>query len=252
MVIKVLKYILLFVTISLAALPTYAQQDDQLPQREFIYGLNFNTNGGLIGGGVIKSSSYLQNSWFKFWALEVVEVKHPKENRRYSSSTGNSFIYGKANYLFVLRPEVGREYVFFRKAPESGVQVNGFFAAGPSIGLLAPYYIVYDYTDYSRGPNAVADYRVESYNPEIHTDFENRIRGSAAFFTGLGESKFRPGLHVRGGVNFEYGRYREDVTGVEVGFVLETFSKKMVIIPQADNSQFFPSFYLTLYYGRRK
>src|SRR5688500_15281384 len=102
MVIKVLKYILVFFTLSLVTLPTYAQQDDQLPQKEFTYGINFNTNGGLIGGGVIKSSRYLQNNWFKFWALEVVEVKHPKENRSYSASTGNSFIYGKANYLFVL------------------------------------------------------------------------------------------------------------------------------------------------------
>ncbi len=247
-----LKYILFCFLLPLAVLPSYAQQDDQLPQKEFVYGINFNTNGGLIGGGMIKSSRYLHDNWFRFWALEVVEVKHPKENRRYSSNTGNSFIYGKSNYLFTLRPEIGREFVFFRKAPESGVQVNGLFAVGPSIGLLAPYYIIYDYTDYSRGPNTVTDYRVEAYNPAIHTDFENLIRGSAAFFTGLGESKIRPGVHVRGGVNFEYGRYREDVTGVEVGFVLEAFSKKMAIIPQAENYQFFPSFYLTLYYGRRK
>ena len=248
-----LKYILFCFVLGLPTFSAYAQQDDdQLHQKEFVYGINFNTNGGLVGGGMVKSSHFLHDSWFRFWALEVVEVKHPKENRQYSSSTGNSFIYGKSNYLFTLRPEIGREYVFFRKAPESGVQVNGLFAVGPSIGLLAPYYIIYDYTDYSRGPNAVEDYRVEAYNPEIHTDFENRIRGSAVFFTGLGESKIRPGVHVRGGVNFEYGRYREDVTGLEVGFVLEAFSKKMVIIPQAENSQFFQSFYITLYYGRRK
>jgi hypothetical protein len=228
--------------------PAQAQQDDPLHQKEFVYGINFNTNGGLIGGGTIKSSRYLRDSWFRFWALEVVEVKHPKENPLYSSGTGNRFIYGKSNYLFVIRPEIGREYVFFRKAPESGVQVNGIVAAGPSIGLLAPYYIIYDYT-VGQGPE---DYRVEAYNPDTHVDYENRIRGSAAFFTGLGESKIRPGVHVRGGVNFEYGRYREDVTGVEVGFVLEAFTNKMVIIPRAENSQFFPSFYLTLYYGRRK
>ncbi|MDQ4139949.1 MAG: hypothetical protein M3142_05440, partial [Bacteroidota bacterium] len=72
-----LKYILFCFMLGLAALPTYAQQDDQLPQKEFVYGVNFNTNGGLIGGGIIKSSHYLRDSWFKFWALEVVEVKHP-------------------------------------------------------------------------------------------------------------------------------------------------------------------------------
>lgn len=248
-----LKYILIcfILGLSLAASPLYAQQDEQLPQKEFVYGINFNTNGGLIGGGMLKSSNYLQGNWYRFWALEVVEVKHPKERPLYSS-VGSRFIYGKSNYLFVIRPEIGREYVFFRKAPESGVQVNGFMAAGPSIGLLAPYYIIYDYTDYSRGQNAVEDYRIEAYDPDIHTDFENRIRGSAAFFTGLGESKIRPGVHVKAGVNFEYGRYREDVTGVELGFVLEAFTNKMVIIPRAENSQFFPSFYLTLYYGRRK
>lgn len=226
------------------------QQDEDAYNRELSYGINFNTNAGLIGGGMIKSSRYLHGNWSQFYALEVVEVKHPKENRIFSNSTGNSFIAGKSNFMYVLRPEYGREYVFFRKAPESGVQVNGVLAVGPSLGLLVPYYIVYDYSNMS-GPSREPDIRTERFDPNRHESYE-RIRGNAGFLTGIGETNVNIGAHLKTGLSFEYGRYREDVTGVEVGFLLEAYPKKMEIIPRANNSSFFTSAYLTLYYGRRK
>jgi hypothetical protein len=141
--------------------------------------------------------------------------------------------------------------VFFRKAPESGVQVNGIFAGGPSIGLQVPYYIVYDYTNYSGGPTKQTDYRTEQYDPRKH-DSNERIRGNAGFLTGLAGTNVNIGAHVKSGLSFEYGRYREDVTGVEVGFLLEAYPKKIILIPRSNNASFFTSVYLILYYGRRK
>lgn len=228
------------------------QQDEESYRREFNYGINFNSNGGLIGGGMIKASQYLRPNWYKFWALEIVEVKHPKEKgNRYFSETGNSFILGKSNYLYALRPHYGREYIFFRKAPESGVQVNGIFAGGPTIGLLVPYLIIYDYSPSIGRPSNQTDYRTEQYDPVKH-DSNERIRGNANFLSGLGQTNVNVGLHAKAGLSFEYGRYREDVTGVEVGFLVEAYPKKMILVPRATNASLFSSVYLVLYYGRRK
>ena len=225
------------------------QPEGDTYNREISYGINFNTNAGILGGGMVKSSRYLSRNWSQFYALEAVEVKHPKENPYYSTNTGRRFIAGKSNYFYVLRPEYGREYVFFRKAPESGVQVNGILAGGPSIGLLVPYYIIYDY-----GPNNSPrdmDYRTERFDPVRHDNYE-LIRGSANFLTGFGETRINPGVHIKTGLSFEYGRYREDVTGIEVGFLVEAYPKKIILIPQSNNTSLFTSAYLTLYYGRRK
>jgi hypothetical protein len=70
----------------------------------------------------------------------------------------------------------------------------------------------------------------------------------------LAEANMNIGAHLRTGLSFEYGRYREDVTGVEVGFLLEAYPNELKIIgvPRTKNNSLFTSAYLTLYYGRRK
>lgn len=222
--------------------------------REFIWGLNWNTNGGIIGGASIRSSRPLgdKEKWQHFWGVEIVEVKHPKENPLLGLD-GDVFILGKTNYLFVVRPEYGREYTIFRKAPEAGVQVSGVIGAGPSFGLLVPYYISYDYTQYRNGVQVTpTDVRVERYEPlGKHSEFE-RIRGSAGFLTGFSETDVNLGAHLRTALSFEYGRYQENIVGVETGFLFEGFTRKLVMLPAApENYQLFTSVYLTVYWGRR-
>ena len=242
------RYLALVLALALGVVfPAAAQfNEEESFQNELSYGLNFNSNGGLIGGAFVRSSYFMSERMYQFGAIEIVEVKHPKENRLYSTETGDFFIAGKQNYLFVVRPQYGREIVLFRKAAESGVQVNAIGAVGPSLGLLVPYYIRYNY-----GGPALQNVRTEQYDPERHRNLEN-VQGNANVFQGLGEANVNLGAHVKAGLSFEYGRYRESIAGIEVGFMLEAYPKELVIIPQADNEQLFTSVYLNLYYGRRK
>ncbi|MFC5270689.1 hypothetical protein [Adhaeribacter terreus] len=229
-----------------------AQGEEQ--SREFTWGINWNTNGGIIGGASIRSSRPVpdKEKWQQFWGLEIVEVKHPKENRLLGLD-GDVFVLGKTNYLFVARPEYGRDYTLFRKAPESGVQVNAVVGVGPSLGLLVPYYISYDYTEYRNGVQVgPTDIRVERYDPITqHREFEN-IRGSAGFLTGANETDVNLGAHLRTALSFEHGRYQENIVGVETGFLFEAFNKKLIMLPAAENYKVFTSVYLTVYWGRRK
>ncbi|RFP66878.1 hypothetical protein D0N36_01980 [Hymenobacter lapidiphilus] len=226
--------------------------------KEFTYGVNFNTRGGLLGGVAVRSTRLLNQDWARFWSLELVEVKHPKEEKATISSrtagiTG-TIVPGKSNYFFVARPSIGLQRVLFRKAPDAGVQVNGLLGGGPSIGLLMPYYINYNYQDPNGGP---LDVRAEQYDPAKHTGPGGSILDRAPLFAGVGETKPLVGAHIRGALSFEFGRYRDAVTGVEVGVLAEAYAKTPVIIrnqlteDSAINDRFLPSVYLTVYIGSR-
>ncbi|MBF9141326.1 hypothetical protein [Hymenobacter properus] len=235
-----------------------APSDEQSYRKEFVYGINFNTQGGLIGGVSVRSTRVLDNRLLRFWSLEGVMLKNAKEER-INTAVGGSYIDRKTNYAFVLRPSFGMQRILFRKAADAGVQVNGLLSAGPSLGLLMPYYISYDRTfARTQVPSLATDEIVnEQYDPLKHT-FLPAILDHGPLFSGISDTKVVPGFHVRGGLSFEYGRYRDAVTGLEVGVLVEAFTKRMVILSpytgpenQAVNRQFFPSVYLTLYFGHR-
>ena len=235
-----------------------APSDEPSYRKEFVYGINFNNQGGLLGGVSIRASRVLDDRLLRFWSLEGVMLKNTKEER-INTVVGGTYIDRKTNYGFVLRPSVGIQRVLFRKAPDAGVQVNGLLSVGPSIGLLMPYYISYDRTALkTRVINVSTDDIVnEQYDPIKHAD-TGAILDHGPLFSGIGQTQVVPGVHLRGGVSFEYGRYRDAVTGLEVGFLVEAFTKRMVILSpytaaEGDplNRQFFPSVYLTLYFGHR-
>jgi len=235
-----MKYYTLILFLFLISLSASAQEKDEFDYvREFTYGFSTNTNSGLLGGFIFKKANLIRRGLYQTYSLELINTKHPKEIR-YSSPTGNSFVYGKQNWFYVIRPQYGREYVLFRKAPEEGVQINALFAGGPSFGLLSPYYIQY-------GENL--DY--VQYNPSSHPDF-NQISGSGFIFQGLSKSKIKLGLHAKSSVSFELGAFNNNVVGFETGFLFEAYSNKIVMMPGAENSALFTSAFFTLFYGSRK
>ena len=236
-----------------------APSDEQSYQKEFVFGVNFNDQGGLLGGVSIRSSRLLDDRLLRFWSLEGVMLKNNDKEERFNTLIGGTYINRKTNYAFVLRPSVGIQRILFRKAADAGVQVNGLLSVGPSIGLLMPYYISYDLTFAKTGvANLATDEIVnEQFDPTKHF-VQDAILDRGPLFSGIGQTKFVPGIHLRGGLSFEYGRYRDAVTGVEVGFLVEAYTKRLLIlIPEGPvekdvlNRQFFPSVYLTLYFGQR-
>jgi len=246
---------------TLEVAPQPMPSDEQSYRRETVFGLNFNTQGGLIGGINMRVARVLDERWLRFWSLEGVSFKNPKEESVTNPYTGGSYKRFKANYAFALRPSIGIQRILFRKAADAGVQVNGLLSAGPSLALLMPYYISYDYTaarNNAFGPNdVIVD---EAYDPIAHPEHANElfIYDRAPLFSGISQLKVVPGIHVRGGLSFEYGRYRDAVAGAEVGFLVEAYTKRLLMLnppapadPNSLNRQFFPSVYLTLYIGHR-
>jgi hypothetical protein len=229
----------------LSTLPVLAQREDTGNyeyDREYLLGINKNTNGGMIGGFAIKVGSRIDDSQFAYFGLELANVKHPKEVR-YTTVTGNNYIFGKSNYLYAIRPHYGREVILFKKAPNQGVQVSALAAFGPSIGLIAPYFIEY-------ALNRVETV-IEPYDPAIHQSRFN-ILGTGRLLEGVGQSKLAIGAMAKAALHFEFGVFKSNATGLEVGYQLEGFQKKIPLIQTADNNQFFQSAYFTLFFGFRK
>ena len=56
-------------------------------EKEAQWGISKNSWGGLIGGGVLKFSNKVSNSLYRTIGFELVNIKHPKENK-YSSPLG--------------------------------------------------------------------------------------------------------------------------------------------------------------------
>ncbi|MFL0684535.1 MAG: hypothetical protein ACK4SF_10650 [Algoriphagus aquaeductus] len=223
----------------------FSQRDDvgnYEYDKEFMFGLNKNTNGGLIGGLVFKNGTRIDDFQFSFWGLELSNVKNPKETR-YNTVLGNSYVFGKSNYLYAIRPHYGREIILFKKAPNQGVQVSALAAVGPSFGLIAPYYIEY-------AVNRVETV-VEQYNPDVHQSRFN-ILGTGRLFQGIGQSELAIGAMVKAAINFEFGVFKSSATGLELGYMLEGYNKEIPLIPTTENNQLFQSAYFTFFYGFRK
>lgn len=225
-------------------------EEEEIPYtQETGAGINLNTNGGIIGGVMFKHSRHISKGAYHYFGLEMVNVKHPKEQRVASPVSGNSYIYLKQNYLFVIRPQYGREFLLFHKSEEEGVRVSGLVALGPSIGLVKPYAIEYDYTDYSSGYNGPPkDVRSEPYDPLKHTDPQGRILGTGGLFTATGQTKVVPGLNIKSGLSFEFGNSN---TGLEIGAMIEMYPKPIILIPFSKNDSVFTSIYFNIFFGIR-
>ncbi len=214
------------------------------------YGATTNTNSGLLGGVVVRHSSAVgsMNGYLlhRYVAIEAVNIKHPKEKSE-ATSIANRYIFGKTNYMFSVRPQYGREIVYFKKNGEDGIGISLIVAGGPSIGLQKPYYIKYDRT--GRGQIDVVQ-----YDPNIHKE-TSRIQGSAGiwqdFFKGM---KVNPGVHLKIAANIDMNTFGNSLTGFEIGLTTEIFSKTPEIMSNqlTKNAQLYTSGFLTVYFGNRK
>ena len=217
-----------------------AQGDERAYTEALVYGVNFNTIGGLIGGGMLHLSRARGNKQYEGLYFELVNIKDPKEYK-VRTVDNKSFIPYKTHYLFSFRPAYVRELVLFRKAAEEGIFVNLLAGAGPSIGMRKKYYVYYDET-------GNGDWVSRPYEPGMDL---SQISQNGAFADGLGNMQFSAGIHGRIALNMEFGQLKSSVAGLEVGLLAEKFASSQTMMAYKASDSFFTCAYLSLYFGRK-
>lgn len=218
-------------------------------QKQSAFGFKFNTDGW---GMFYERGKYKTITTTNLWWLEFGEHKHPKEEKvpTISASGGflvvSSYVYGKRNNFYNLKLGFGQQKLIGGKGNKNGVAVTAIYGGGFSAGLLKPYYIeIQNTTNNSRQQIKYNNNDSVFLDPTV-------ILGRGNFTKGFSELQFVPGAHVRTAIRFDYGRYNEVLSAIEVGLNAEYYSKKMPILLLNKERNFFFNAYVALTFGKRK
>jgi hypothetical protein len=220
-------------------------------EKQNVFGFHLYSDGwGAMFEKGFQKSAYKTN----LFSIELGERKHPKEVKLFDVSTGGGFIfgnpliYGKENNFFHLKLGVGQSYLIGGKGNRNGVSVSAIYKGGLSLGGLKPYFV--DITDPITGQ--IRSIRWEGGEGEFDQNFLTAPLGGSGTFKGMGEMKLVPGVFGKGGLRFDYGRYNEIVSAIEVGFNVEYYTKEMPIMIGNEAKQFFTNVFVAIEFGRRK
>ena len=157
--------------------------------------------------GRIKSIHLIRN-----WETEVVSLHSLKEIKTLNLSTDNMrpFVYGKLNYVYVIRFGYGEDRRIFGKPYWGVIETRWTYEAGASLALLKPYY--YYVVTYQPSPTGGYIERIEEQTFEHSID----ILGRSAFTKGIGKTKLSPGIHASLGLGFDIGKSRTRAQSINV------------------------------------
>ncbi len=217
--------------------------------RQTAFGIKLSTDGygGFIELGRMKTIRKANLYW-----LELGERKHVKEEKLTKTSanpflSNNPFVYGKINNFYLAKLGLGQQITIGSKNNKNGVAVSLIYGGGLSAGLLKPYYI--EIKDPAN--NQFKDIRYDATTRNLFLD-PTIIQGSSGFGKGWKELEFVPGAHVRTALRFDYGRYNEMLSALEIGLNAEFYSKKMPQMVDNKEKRFFFNAYVALTFGKRK
>lgn len=192
------------------------------------------------------------------WEFELSQIHYPKEVKQtidfglafFGFNSPKPFVYGKQNNFYQLNASFGKQFMIAEKAQKSGVELGVKLLGGFSLGLLKPYYLNVLYpTDNPEN----YEIRAIRYTPETAAKFLDwfSIYGGAGFIYGIDELKFIPGIHLKGGLNFDWAQNEDALKALEVGVTLDAYYKEVPIMIIKKNAQFYPNLYLSLQFGKK-
>jgi hypothetical protein len=218
-------------------------------QKQGAFGFKFNTDAWSM---FYEHGKYKTINKTSLWWLELGERKHPKEEKvpTLNAQQGfliiSSYIYGKRNNFYYLKAGLGQQTLIGGKGNKNGVAVSAIYGAGFSAGLLKPYYLEI----VNPSTNKKEEIKYDN-NDNLFLD-PTIILGKGSFGKGFNEIKFVPGAHARAALRFDYGRYNEVLSAMEVGINAEYYSQTMPILLLNKDKKFFFNAYIALVFGKRK
>jgi hypothetical protein len=213
--------------------------------KQFAFGIKLNSDGY----GLSYEIGWMKSlRWTNLLQIELNEKKSPKEYKESVSdnpyTSGTSFIYGKQNYFYQLKVGFGQQYMIGGKGNKNGVAVSGIYAGGLSLGVLRPYYV--------QTTNNLGQIENIKYSGGDSANFLYNVYGGTGLGTGWNELSLKPGIHGKLALRFDYGRYNEVLSAIEVGMNAEYYFSQVPIMVIAPNHSFFLNGYISILFGKRK
>jgi hypothetical protein len=221
-------------------------------EKQNIFGFKLYSDGW---GALYEKGKQKNVNKANLYSIEFGERKHPKEEKLFNITGGGGgfifgqpLIYGKENNFYFLKMGAGQSFLLGGKGNKNGVAVTAVYGGGFSLGMLKPYFV--DIQDQVSGQ--VLSVRWEGGDGKYDQNFLFNPLGSSGTFKGVGETRFKPGLYAKGGLRFDYGRYNEVVSAIEVGFNAEYYTAEMPILIANEGKKTFLNVFVALEFGRRK
>ncbi len=219
-------------------------------QKQNIFGVKLNTDGL---GFIYEHGKYKTINKTSLWWIDIGERHSPKEDKQtltdqFGFAYGDPFKYGKINNFYFVKLGIGQQLLIGGKGSQNGVAVSFLYGGGVGVGLLKPYYL--NVTDSTQ--TVTTDIKYTGDNVNEFLGFTDYINGASGFQKGLNEMTIVPAVHAKTALRFDYGRYNQIVSAIEVGVNAEYYTKKMQIMFDGPDRNFFFSGYVALEFGSRK
>lgn len=223
-----------------------AEEGVLIYQKQSIFGIQLRTNGY---GAFYELGRMKSNRKTTIYRIDITEIKSSKEEKLLGGSFifGNPYIYGKINNFYPITLGFGQQYILGQKGNKNGVAVTAIYNAGLSIGLLRPYYL--DVQDPLNNEEKTIKYSIE--DSALFLD-QSAIISGGGFGKGWSEIKMKPGAFAKVGMRFDFGRYNESVSALEIGMSLEAYASKIPILALQEDKRMFFQGYIAFLFGRRK
>lgn len=254
LVMKRIKKILFLFLLIFISYHTFAQFDTELTDsldnkilynKQKTYGI-FVHNLGL--GFTYRAGKRLSIFKTRVLEFEFVSMKSYKQVKMINPYVMNSkkYVYGKSNDAFFLRAGVIWKKLLNRKPYWGGVELRLIYGGGVSLGFAKPYYIYIMTID--ANSNEITSIVPEKYDPDKHSS--TYIYGRAPFSKGFNEITVHPGLHLKTGLNFEFGVNNTKIKALEIGAAIDILPTGLTIMYSEDKIVF-PTAYISFSLGKR-
>ncbi len=207
-----------------------------------VFGVKLSSDGY---GGFVEMARARSVRTAMLYQVEIAERKHVKEEKQQGPfSTTSPLIFGKINFFYPVKLGVQYQYLLGNKGNKNGISITGNLGGGVVLGLLRPYLMDVD----KQGQRSFVGYQGADSSYYLNGPYY----GGPNLGTGWSKLKLTPGIYIKPSVRFDYGKYNEMVSAVEVGLNAEFYTKKIPQMIYTDPKQLFFSAYVALVFGRRK
>ena len=212
--------------------------------KQSVFGFRLATDGYGIS---YEKGKYKTNTRTLLFLFELNEKKEAKDHKvaaaGYNGYNFSSVVVGKLNNFYEFKAAIGQQHLIGGKGNKNGVAVTAIYSGGLSLGILKPYYVMV--TNLNTGQ----DFR-SKYPTIIDSGFVEL--GASGFTVGWGEVQLKPGVNAKTALRFDYGRFNQNVTAIEVGLTGEYYFSKVPMMYLVPYRNFFFNAYMSFMFGKRK